>query len=165
MAPAGRRFLDKESDGRKVEIRKYEVENMWMKSPSLFLLSTFAFLLSSCAGSSHPRLVTPSEGLISPRYLEIYSELHAATLHFPAGVYTLKAVDKIGYYYRAPRKIPEHFGGGSLWREGGIFVCERDPQKLRGYVYRVGTITHVGNFSGVKHAFREQPLASATSDF
>jgi len=93
---------------------------MLMKSPSLFLLSTFAFLLSSCAGSSHPRLVTPSEGPISPRYLEIYSELHAATLHFPAGEYTLNAVDKIGHYYRAPRKIAEHVGGGSLWREGGI---------------------------------------------
>jgi len=111
------------------------------------------------------RLVTPSEGPISPRYLEIYSEPHAATLHFPAGVYTLNAVDKIGCYYRAPRKIAEHFGGGSLWREGGIFVSKRDPQKLRGYVYRAGTITQVGNFSGVKHAFRDQPLASATSDF
>src|SRR5438132_12270557 len=74
---------------------------MSMESTSLFLLSTLAFLLSSCAGSSHPRLVTPSEGPISPRYLEIYSELHAATLHFPAGVYSLNAVDKIGYYYRA----------------------------------------------------------------
>ena len=138
---------------------------MSMKSTSLFLLSTLAFLLSSCAGSSHPRLVTPSGGPISPRYLEIYSEPHTATLHFPAGVYTLNAVDKIGYYHRAPRKIAEHFGGGSLWREGGIFVSKRDPQKLRGYVYRAGAITHVGNFSAVKHAFREQPLASATSDF
>jgi len=96
---------------------------------------------------------------------EIYSELHAATLHFPAGVYTLNAVDKIGYYYRAPRKIAEHVGGGSLWRGGGIFVSKRNPQKLRGYVYRAGTITHVGNFSGVKHTFRDQPLSSATSDF
>ncbi len=120
---------------------------MLMKSPSLFLLSTFAFLLSSCAGSSHPRLVTPSEGPISPRYL------------------ALNAVDKIGYYYRAPRKIAEHVGGGSLWREGGIFVSKRNPQKLRGYVFRAGTITHVGNFSGVKYTFRDQPLASATSDF
>ena len=117
-----------------------------------------AFLLSSCAGSSHPRLITPTEGPSSPRYLEIYSELHAATLHFPAGVYTLNAADKIGYYYRAPRKIAEHFGGGSFWREGGIFVSKRNPQKLRGYVYRAGTITHVGNFSGTKHRFREQNI-------
>src|SRR6266513_536542 len=119
-----------------------------------------AFLLSSCDSSSHPRLVSPSEGPISPRYLEIYSELHAATLHFPAGVYTLNAVDKIGYYYRAPRKIAEHVGGGSLWREGGIFVSKRNPQKLRGYVYRAGTITHVGNFSGVK-----THLSRATASF
>jgi hypothetical protein len=136
-----------------------------MKSTSLFLLSTLAFLLGSCAGSSHPRLVSPSEGPSSPRYLEINSEPHAATLHFPAGVYTLNAADKIGYYYRAPHKIAEHFGGGSLWREGGIFVSKRDPQKLRGYVYRAGTINHVGNLSGVKHAFREPPLALATSNF
>src|SRR5205807_10246985 len=93
---------------------------MSMKSTSLFLLSTLAFLLPSCAGSSHPRLVTPSEGPISPRYLEIYSEPHAATLHFPAGVYTLNAADKIGYYYRAPGKIAEQFGCGSLWRDGGV---------------------------------------------
>src|SRR5216683_138713 len=126
---------------------------MSMKSTSLFLLSILAFLLSSCAGSSHPRLVTPNEGPISPHYLEIYSEPHAATLHFPAGVYTLNAVDKIGYYYRAPRKIAERIGGGSLWREGGIFVSKRNPQKLRGYVFRAGTITHVGNFSGAKHEF------------
>src|SRR5205809_7564550 len=131
---------------------------MLMKSTSLFLLSTLPFLLSSCAGSSRPRLVTPSEGPISPRYLEIYSEPHAATLHFPAGVYTLNAVDKIGYYYRAPRKVAERIGSGSLWREGGIFVSKRNPQKLRGYVYRAGTIAHVGNFSGAKHRFREQDI-------
>jgi len=129
-----------------------------LRSIQIFLFSTSYFLLFGCAGSSHPRLVTPSEGPISPRYLEIYSELHAATLHFPAGVYTLNAVDKIGYYYRAPRKIAEHIGTGSLWREGGIFVSKRNPQKLRGYVYRAGTITHVGNFSGVKHRFREQDI-------
>ena len=128
------------------------------KAIQIFLLSTLAFLLSSCAGSSHPRLIAPGEGPSSLRYLEIYSELHAATLHFPAGVYTLNAADKIGYYYRAPRKIAEHFGGGSFWREGGIFVSKRNPQKLRGYVYRAGTITHVGNFSGTKHRFREQDI-------
>ena len=117
-----------------------------------------AFLLLGCAGSSHPRLITPSEGPTAPNFLEIYSEQHVATLHFPAGVYTLNAVDKIGYYYRAPRKIAEHFGGGSFWREGGIFVSKRNREKLRGYVYRAGTITHVGNFSGTKHRFREQDI-------
>ena len=134
-----------------------------------FLLSNLAFLLSillsSCAGSSHPRLISPGEGPSSPRYLEVYSEQHAATLHFPAGVYTLNAVDKIGYYYRAPRKIAERTGSGSLWRDGGIFISKRNPEKLRGYVFRAGTITHVGNFSRAKYRFREQPLASTTSDF
>jgi hypothetical protein len=121
---------------------------------------SLGFLLSACAGSSHPRLVTPSEGPISPRYLEVYSELRAATLHFPAGVYTLNAVDKVGYYYRAPRKIAERYGSGSFWREGGIFVSKRNPQKLRGYVFRAGTITHVGNFSRAKHRFRDQDIAA-----
>jgi hypothetical protein len=130
-----------------------------------FLLPALAFLLSSCAGSSHPRLVSPSEGPISARYLEIYSEQHVATLHFPPGVYTLNAVDKIGYYYRAPRKVAEHFGGGALWREGGIFVSKRNSQKLRGYVFRAGTITLVGNFSRARHRFRDQPLASVQPDF
>src|SRR2546428_3923026 len=99
-------------------------------------------LLVSCAGSSHPRLVTPSEGISTPRYLEIYSELHAATLHFPAGVYTLNAADKIGYYYRAPRKIAEHTGGGSVLRESGDFVSKRKPPKTRGYVSPARPRTH-----------------------
>jgi hypothetical protein len=125
----------------------------------VFLILTSSFLLSACAGSSHPRLISPGEGPTTARYLEIDQELHAATLHFPAGVYTLSAADKIGYYYRAPRKIAEHSGHGSLWREGGIFVSKRNPQKLRGYVYRAGTITHVGNFSRAQHRFREEPVA------
>src|SRR5437879_5226466 len=131
---------------------------MLMKSTSLFLLSTLAFLLSSCAGSSHPRVVTPSEGPISPRYLEIYSEPHAATLHFPAGIYTLNAVDKIGYYYRAPRKIGERFGSGAVGLNGGIFVSKRDPQKLRGYVWRAGAITHIGDLSHVRHRLFDQDV-------
>ena len=122
-----------------------------------FLLSNLAFLLSillsSCAGSSHPRLITPGEGPTAARYLEIDKELHAATLHFPAGVYTLNAADKIGYYYRAPRKIAERTGHGSLWREGGIFVSKRNSDKLRGYVFRAGTVTHIGNLSRVRHRF------------
>ena len=124
----------------------------------LFLLPTFYFLISGCAGSSHPRPITPGEGPTAPNFLEIYSELHVATLHFPAGVYTLNAVDKIGYYYRAPRKIAERYGGGSLWREGGIFVSKRNREKLRGYVFRAGTITHVGNFSRAKHRLFDQDI-------
>lgn len=116
----------------------------------------FCFLLSGCAGSAHPRLVTPSEGPVAPRYLQLYSTKQVATLHFPAGVYELNAVDKIGYYYRAPAKIAEHAGRGSAGREGGIFVSKRNPEKLRGYVWRAGAITHVGNLSRVKHRLFDQ---------
>ena len=123
------------------------------------LLNIFlAFLLFGCAGSSHPRVITPSEGPPNRQYLELYSDVHAATLHFPAGVYTLNAADKIGYYYRAPRKIAEHAGSGALWREGGIFVSKRNSDKLRGYVFRAGTVTLVANFSGAKHLFRGEDV-------
>jgi hypothetical protein len=135
---------------------------MILRSIQVFLIFTSSFLLSSCAGSSHPQLVSPSEGPIgTPRYLEIYSEKQIATLHFPAGVYTLSAVDKIGYYYRAPRKIRERLGGGAVGLEGGIFVSKRDPQKLRGYVYRAGTITHVGNFSHAQHRLFDQDIPAS----
>jgi len=120
-----------------------------------FLLSTLAFTLFGCAGSSHPRVITLSEGVSSPRYLELSSEVRVATIHFPAGVYTLTAEDKIGYYYRSQRKIAEHVGGGAAWRDGGIFVSKRNSQKLRGYVYRAGAITHVGNLSRARYQFRD----------
>jgi len=114
-----------------------------------FILLPLSFILSSCAGSPHPQLISPSEGPPSRRAVELFQEKQIATLHFPAGIYTLSAVDKIGYYYRAPRKIRE----GGAWLDGGIFVSKRDPQKLRGYVYRVGTVTHVGNFSRARYRF------------
>src|SRR5690348_13667311 len=119
-----------------------------------FLILTSSFLLAACAGSSHPRLISPSEGPPSRRYLQLESEKQIAMLHFPAGIYALDAADKIGYYYRAPRKIRE----GYALRDGGIFVSKRDPQKLRGYVFRAGAITHVGNLSGVKHRFVDQDI-------
>jgi hypothetical protein len=124
---------------------------MAQRSVQFFLILTSSFLLSSCAGSSHPRLVTPSEGPIAPRFLELYREKQVATLHFPAGIYTLNATDKIGYYYRAPHKIAERLGSGSVRLEGGIFVSKREPQKLRGYVWRAGAIAHVGNLSHAQH--------------
>jgi hypothetical protein len=130
----------------------------------IFSLLAIHLSLISCAGSSHPRLISRGEAAMAPRYLEIYSEKQIATLHFPAGVYTLSAADKIGYYYRAPGKIGEHTGVASFGRDGGIFVSKRNPAKLRGYVYRAGTITHVGNFSNVKHRFGDEPLAPAASD-
>jgi hypothetical protein len=125
-----------------------------MRSVQLFLILDFSFLILSCAGSSHPQLISPSEGPADRRYVELFHEKQIATLHFPAGIYTLSAADKIGYYYRAPRKIRE----GYAWRDGGIFVSERDPQKLRGYVFRAGTITHVGNLSHVGYRFISEDI-------
>jgi hypothetical protein len=123
--------------------------------PQLLNAVLFAILLSGCAGGRHFQAI-PAEGPSpAPRYLELYSEVQTATLHFPAGVYTLNAVDKIGYYYGAPRKIAEHLGAGSTWHDGGIFVSKRNPGKLRGYVYRAGALTHVGNFSGTKHQLHD----------
>jgi hypothetical protein len=122
---------------------------MALRSVHLFLIFTSSLILFACAGSSHPQLISPSEGPPSRRYIELLNEKQIATLHFPAGLYTLNAVDKIGYYYRGPRKIRE----GYAWRDGGIFVSKRDPQKLRGYVFRAGTITHVGNLSRVNYRF------------
>jgi hypothetical protein len=120
-----------------------------------FNIVLLACLLSSCAGSSHPRVITPSEGVIAPRYVELYSEVQVATLHFPPGTYELNAEDRIGYYYRAPRRIAERLGGGSVGRDGGIFVSKRNSQKLRGYVYRAGAITMIGNLSHKRHEFRD----------
>ena len=125
-----------------------------MRFFKLFLLVTCHLSLLGCAGSSHPQLISPSEGPPTRRYLELSREKQIATLHFPPGLYTLDAVDKIGYYYRAPRKIRE----GYAMRDGGIFVSKRDPNKLRGYVWRAGAITHVGNLSGVKHRFIDQDI-------
>jgi hypothetical protein len=122
---------------------------MALRSAQVFLIFTSSLFLSACAGSSHPQLIGPSEGPPNRRYLKFYSEKQIATLHFPAGIYTLNAVDKIGYYYQAPRKIRE----GYAWRNGGIFVSKRDPQKLRGYVYRAGAISHVGNLSRARYRF------------
>ena len=73
-------------------------------------------------------------------------------MHFPAGTYSLGAIDKIGYYYRAPRAV---IAAGGTPRTGGIFVSRRDPRKLRGYVHLAGGVTHVGNLSHVPHRFHD----------
>jgi len=138
---------------KKVQRNLLNFSTMPVRLAAQLLNIAVAIVLLGCAGSQHPRLISPSEGPPTRRYLELYSEKQIATLHFPAGVYTLNAVDKIGYYYRAPRKIAERAGQGSVGRDGGIFVSKRDPQKLRGYVFRAGTVTHIGNLSRVRHRF------------
>jgi hypothetical protein len=123
------------------------------RTSSCFLSFTLAFLLSSCGGSQHPRPVTAG-ATNAPQFIELRREVRANTLHFPAGTYALSSADKIGYYYRAPRKIVQHAAGGSVLREGGIFVSKRNREKLRGYIYLGGAVTHVGNFSRADYAFR-----------
>jgi hypothetical protein len=112
-------------------------------------------LLGSCGGSSHPRPVSDTAAIPMPRTLELYSEVHVATLHFPGGSYLLSAADRIGYYYRAPGGVIEHTALGPVPRDGGIFVSKRNRAKLRGYVYLAGGVTHVGNFSDAQHRFRD----------
>jgi len=110
--------------------------------------------LASCAGSRHYHAL-PAEGpRPAARYLELNRPVHVATLHFPAGVYSLQAADDAGYYYAAPRSIVQHTAAGSVFRKGGIYVNKRDPRKLRGYVYWGGALTHIGNFPRAQHEFR-----------
>jgi hypothetical protein len=118
------------------------------------VLAAASLLLTSCA-NQHFRV--PAEGPPSdaPRYVELLSETQVATLHFPPGPYSFYAVDDMGYYYRAPRKILEHTGGGSVPCNGGIFVSKRNPRKLRGYVYLAGALTHVGDLSRARHELRD----------
>ena len=122
---------------------------------ALLRVIVLSILLVSCGGSSRPLAVRPGFVGSMPQHLEIYAAPHAATLHFPRGTYSLGAVDKIGYYYRAPSSIMEHTSAGLFPREGGIFVSKRDRRKLRGYVYLAGGVTHVGNFSSVAHQFHD----------
>jgi hypothetical protein len=116
----------------------------------------FAVLLSSCA--SHPRLGAP------PQVLELYSEAHVATLHFPSGSYSLSSEDRIGYYYSAPRAVLQHTAAGQRKRDGGIFVSKRDQNKLRGYVIMPYGLTHVGNLSRTQHQFRDQRDVAAPAE-
>jgi hypothetical protein len=126
----------------------------WLNFSTTQLLNVV--LLCSCAGSRHYHPV-PGEGPpTTPRYLEVSSEASVATMHFPAGTYSLNAEDDVGYYYRAPRKIAEHGAAGTpIFHDGGIYVNKRDPRRLRGYVYWAGKLTHLGNLSRVKHQFHD----------
>jgi hypothetical protein len=134
-----------------------------VKSVYRFNLSTFqrfnvlaasALLFTACANH---HFHVPAEGPPSdaPRCVELFAEKQVATLHFPPGSYSFYAVDDAGYYYRAPRKIVEHTGGSSVLHNGGIFVNKRDANKLRGYIYMAGALTHVGDLSRAPHEFRD----------
>lgn len=111
-------------------------------------------MLASCLGSKQFQTI-PAEGPPpTAQYLELQSPVTVATLHFPAGLYTLYATDSTGYYYAAPQKIMQHTAGGSLAHAGGVYVRKRDPNNIRGYVFVTGALTHVGNLSRVEHRFR-----------
>lgn len=122
---------------------------------ALTLTFFLALLLASCAGSPHPQLLHSPAAAPSPAFLELNSEMRVATLRFPPGVYSLYAVDRIGYYYHAPRGIVQRTGLSSAVRRGGIFVSKRNRAKLRGYVYLAGTVTHIGNLSRANYRFRD----------
>jgi hypothetical protein len=81
----------------------------------------------------------------------LFSKKQVTTLHFPAGIYSFYAEDNKGFYYRSPTPVIQHRATGSQSREGGIFVSRKDPNKLRGYVFLAGALTHVGNLSRTPH--------------
>jgi hypothetical protein len=113
-----------------------------------------ASLFGSCLGSRQFQTI-PAEGPPpTAQHLELQSPVAVATLHFPAGLYTLYATDSTGYYYAAPQEIIQHTGGGSVPHQGGVYVLKRDPNNIRGYVFVAGALTHVGNFSRVEYRFR-----------
>ena len=117
--------------------------------------ATFALacLVAACAGSPHPPAEAPGS-VNAPSVIELQREVRVASVHFPAGVYTLSAADRIGYYYRSSRGVIHGSGPGRVVRQGGIFVSKRNRAKLRGYIYFGGSVTHVGNLSHARYEFR-----------
>jgi hypothetical protein len=116
-------------------------------------LAVTSFVIAACAGSPHPPAEAPGS-VNAPSAIELQAEARVASVHFPAGVYTLSAADRIGYYYRSSRGVIQGSGPGRVVRIGGIFVSKRDQTKLRGYVYFGGSVTHVGNLSRARYEFR-----------
>ena len=140
---ARRSDLDPKSDERKVVRNKIKVA----------ALAAMSFVLAACAGSPHPPAEAPGSVNASSA-IELQAEARVAGVHFPAGIYTLSAADRIGYYYRSSRGVIQGSGPGRVVRQGGIFVSKRNRTKLRGYVYFGGAVTHVGNLSHARYEFR-----------
>ena len=126
---------------------------MFCFSRSALFAILASFSLAGCGGG-HLHKTNALETRTTPPYLVMRSEVSAATLHFPRGIYVLDQTDDKGFYYRAPRKISQRSWSGGLPYDGGIFVSKRDRRKLRGYVIMPGGLTHVGNFSSSDHEFR-----------
>src|SRR4051812_24348914 len=116
-----------------------------MASLRCAVICTLAMLLISSCANGQPRAAANQLSATTPRYIDLLAERQVATLHFPAGRYFLYGHNNMGLYYRAPRPVLQHTGGGSVPRNGGIFVSRRDHNKLRGYVYLAGALTHLGD--------------------
>jgi hypothetical protein len=111
-------------------------------------------LLSSCA-NHHFQVVAEGPPANAAHFLDLSKEVQVATVHFPAGAYSFYALDDVGYYYRAPRKVLEHTSGRFVSRDGGIYVTRSSPHRLRGYIYMAGGLTQVGNLTHAPHDFRD----------
>ncbi len=93
---------------------------------------TCLLLALSLVGCAAPRQTVDPDAP-PPRGMELQERQKIATMHFRPGVYLLDSSDRTGYYYRAPEGVIEHSFGGSIRRDGGIFLA-RHTGKLRGYV-------------------------------
>ena len=125
----------------------HSVRHPW---PTLSLVLV-ALLFNSCGGR---QAVSASTANRAPAAIELRSEVRAATIHFPRGLYQLESEDNHGYYYRAPAKVHERGFGSGIGHDGGIFVSKKNQQKLRGYVVMPGGVTLVGNLSHADFSFR-----------
>ena len=103
-----------------------------------------ALALAACAAPR--KAINPD--VAPPRGIELQKEQKIATMHFRPGMYLLDSSDHTGYYYRAPEGVVEHSFGGSIRREGGIFLA-RYTGKMRGYVAWAGERRKIGSVSQV----------------
>lgn len=123
------------------------------RSISALTRCRFALLAAVLVTLLLPGCATPQSNWTPTQLLELRSSPAVATVHFPAGVYSLDRTDADGYYYRAPRQVIKHSFAGPQPYNGGIFVSRRDPRKLRGYIVWAGGWTKIGNLSGEPHEF------------